>query len=355
MLAPLALGAEPGIPFWRRDPSLAPTVIRYFKTFLIAAETSSFSAAGARLGLTQSAVSTQIRRLEDDLGCTLFERSGKSVTLSEEGRQMLADATRIVSIYEAMKGSRERDTAPLDLGAVSTVQASLLPRAMQRFRVAYPDTHVNIVPGMSTQLLTQVDARELDIAVLVKPRLGIPTDLKWVPLLQERFVAVAPTGAPSDLKNAAAERAVYPLQPPFHRWPTGRSLSAPAPAVGTRGHGTGRARGDPANGWRGIGLRDHSIGAGAVAADAQYPGGADARRAALSGDWRAGAAVGAQAGADRRADRGIPGGKPGTPVDHACGFGCGPCGAPAGLTRRTISASSAATRHAAPATYSAGE
>ncbi|KAB0601394.1 MAG: LysR family transcriptional regulator [Cupriavidus sp.] len=176
-------------------------MIRYFKTFLIAAETSSFSAAGARLGLTQSAVSTQIRRLEDDLGCTLFERSGKSVTLSEEGRQMLADATRIVSIYEAMKGSRERDTAPLDLGAVSTVQASLLPRAMQRFRVAYPDTHVNIVPGMSTQLLTQVDARELDIAVLVKPRLGIPTDLKWVPLLQERFVAVAPTGAPSDLKT----------------------------------------------------------------------------------------------------------------------------------------------------------
>ncbi|HBD33926.1 MAG TPA: LysR family transcriptional regulator, partial [Cupriavidus sp.] len=146
-------------------------MLRYFKTFLVAAETGSFSSAGARLGLTQSAVSTQIRRLEEDLGCTLFDRSGKSVTLSEEGRQMLADASRIVALYESMKGARlQRDTAPLDLGAVSTVQASLLPRAMQRFRVAFPDTHVNIVPGMSTQLLTQVDARELDIAVLVKPR-----------------------------------------------------------------------------------------------------------------------------------------------------------------------------------------
>ncbi len=118
---------------------------------------------------------------------------------------MLADASRLVSIYESMKGTRsQRDIAPLDLGAVSTVQASLLPRAMQRFRTAYPDTHVNIVPGMSTQLLTQVDARELDIAVLVKPRLGIPPELKWVPLLKERFVAVAPRGSPGDLKTLLA-------------------------------------------------------------------------------------------------------------------------------------------------------
>ncbi|MFJ5382347.1 LysR family transcriptional regulator [Cupriavidus sp. CER94] len=177
-------------------------MLRYFKTFLVAAETGSFSAAGTRLGLTQSAVSTQIRRLEEDLGCTLFDRSGKSVALSDEGRQMLDDAARIVGLYESMKGARaQRDMAPLDLGAVSTVQSSLLPQAMQRFRVAHPDTHVNIVPGMSTQLLTQVDARELDIAVLVKPRLGIPPELKWVPLIRERFVAVAPPDAPDHLKT----------------------------------------------------------------------------------------------------------------------------------------------------------
>ncbi|GJG97941.1 LysR family transcriptional regulator [Cupriavidus pauculus] len=177
-------------------------MLRYFKTFLVAAETGSFSAAGARLGLTQSAVSTQIRRLEEDLGCTLFDRSGKSVTLSDEGRQMLDDASRLVGLYESMKGARgQRDMAPLDLGAVSTVQSSLLPQAMQRFRVVHPETHVNIIPGMSTQLLTQVDARELDIAVLVKPRLGIPPELKWVSLIRERFVAVAPPDAPDNLKT----------------------------------------------------------------------------------------------------------------------------------------------------------
>lgn len=181
-------------------------MIRYFQTFLVAAETASFSAAGTRLGLTQSAVSMQIRRLEEELGCLLFDRSGKSVTLSEDGRRLLDDATRFVALYEQMKGRArtQPDQAPLDLGAVSTVQASLLPKAMQRFREAFPNTHVNIVPGMSTQLLTQVDARELDIAVLVRPRLGIPQELKWVSLLDEPFVAIAPVGSPADLPTLLA-------------------------------------------------------------------------------------------------------------------------------------------------------
>lgn len=181
-------------------------MIRYFQTFLVAAETASFSAAGARLGLTQSAVSMQIRRLEEELGCQLFDRSGKAVALSEDGRRLLDDVTRFVALYEQMKGRARAlpDVAPLDLGAVSTVQASLLPKAMQRFREAFPNTHVNIVPGMSTQLLTQVDARELDIAVLVKPRLGFPPELKWLPLLQEPFVAIAPAGAPAELGTLLA-------------------------------------------------------------------------------------------------------------------------------------------------------
>ncbi|MFC4423133.1 LysR family transcriptional regulator [Cupriavidus pampae] len=177
-------------------------MIRYFQTFLVAAETASFSAAGARLGLTQSAVSMQIRRLEEELGCQLFDRSGKSVALSEDGRRLLDDATRFVALYDAMKqkgGGAQPDMAPLDLGAVSTVQTTLLPKAMQRFREAFPNTHVNVVPGMSTQLLTQVDARELDIAVLVRPRLGIPPELKWVHLLDEPFVAIAPAGTGADL------------------------------------------------------------------------------------------------------------------------------------------------------------
>ena len=79
-------------------------MIRYLRSFSVAAETASFSAAGSRLGLTQSAVSTQIRRLEQELGCLLFDRAGKSVTLSDTGRKLLPDAIRILETFEAMKG-----------------------------------------------------------------------------------------------------------------------------------------------------------------------------------------------------------------------------------------------------------
>lgn len=176
-------------------------MIRYLRTFLVAAETSCFSTAGVRLGLTQSAVSLQIRRLEDDLGCQLFERTGKSVTLSGAGRGMVADAARILELYQGMGGKHQAlaGSGSIDLGVISTVQSTLLPKALYRFRERYPAMHVNVVPGMSVQLLTQIDTQELDLGVMIKPRLGIPDDLRWVPVMRERYIGIAPADTPRDL------------------------------------------------------------------------------------------------------------------------------------------------------------
>lgn len=181
-------------------------MLRYLRTFLIAAETASFSAAGERLGLTQSAVSLQMRRLEEDLGCQLFERTGKSVRLGPEGRRIMADAARMLELYEGMRGQASGDAEParLDIGAISTAQATLLPRALQRFRKQHPGIAINIVPGMSVQLLSQVDTRELDLAVMIRPRLGIPADLKWLTVMRERYIGIAPPGVAGDLKTLPA-------------------------------------------------------------------------------------------------------------------------------------------------------
>jgi DNA-binding transcriptional LysR family regulator len=181
-------------------------MLRYLRTFLIAAETASFSAAGERLGLTQSAVSLQMRRLEEDLGCQLFERTGKSVTLGPEGRRIMADAARMLALYEGMRGQPDGAVEPakLDVGAISTAQATLLPRALQQFRQHHPAIHINIVPGMSVQLLSQVDTQELDLAVMIRPRLGMPADLKWLTVMRERYVGIAPPGMPGDLKTLPA-------------------------------------------------------------------------------------------------------------------------------------------------------
>ncbi|ALS61120.1 LysR family transcriptional regulator [Pandoraea norimbergensis] len=192
-------------------------MIRYLKTFVTAAETASFSAAGARLGLTQSAVSAQIQRLEDDLGVLLFERTGRAVSLSDDGRRLLAQAQGVVSAYQSMRGEAgaqgaQAALAPIHIGAILTVQLGLLPGAIQRWsagasRLAGASTsagspaslapalpHLNIVPGMSVQLLAQIDARELDLAVMIRPRIGVPADMKWITLMHEPYVAIAPKG-----------------------------------------------------------------------------------------------------------------------------------------------------------------
>jgi DNA-binding transcriptional LysR family regulator len=183
-------------------------MIRYLRTFVVAAEMESFSAAGNRLGLTQSAVSTQIRRLEEELVCTLFDRTGKSVTLSNEGRDALEPAARILELFEGMKLQNQTgaDRTAIHLGVITTVQDSFLPKALLRFRREQPMAQINIVPGTSIQLLTRVDSHELDIAVMIKPRLGLPSELKWIPLMQERYVGIAPEGWPSDLGELLRER-----------------------------------------------------------------------------------------------------------------------------------------------------
>jgi DNA-binding transcriptional LysR family regulator len=178
------------------------------RTFVVAAEMESFSAAGNRLGLTQSAVSTQIRRLEEELGCTLFDRTGKSVTLSHEGRDALEPAARILELFEVLKQQNQTgaERTAIHLGVITTVQDSFLPKALLRFRREQPMAQINIVPGASIQLLTRVDSHELDIAVMIKPRLGLPSELKWIPLMQERYVAIAPEGWPADLGELLRER-----------------------------------------------------------------------------------------------------------------------------------------------------
>ena len=180
-------------------------MLRYLATFLTAAETGSFSSAGERLGLTQSAVSMQIKRLESDLGCLLFERSGKAVQLSERGRALVSHARELVARYDDMKAGATPAASTINLGAISTVQSGLLPKALRGFAESCPATHIQITPGTSIQLLAQVDAGELDIAAMIKPNFGIPASLVWIPLLDDVYVAIAPYGATGSLSEWALD------------------------------------------------------------------------------------------------------------------------------------------------------
>jgi DNA-binding transcriptional LysR family regulator len=173
-------------------------VIREFKTFIAVAREGTFTGAGRQLGLTQSAVSAQIRRLEEHLGVALFDRTAKSAELNVHGREMLPQAEALVAMADQMvsMAGAGRVSGLLRVGAIASVQQDLLVRALSAFRANYPDVRVRIVPGVSLNLLGHVDSGEVDLAVMLRPPFALPPELGWQPLLREPMVLAAPRALP---------------------------------------------------------------------------------------------------------------------------------------------------------------
>jgi DNA-binding transcriptional LysR family regulator len=178
-------------------------MIRELTTLLAVARLGSFSAAGARLGLTQSAVSAQMQKLERVLGSRLFERTRRTATLNEAGHNAVLAAQEIVALFEAMIQEPGRQ-APnpalptLRVGAISSVQPVLFTRALGSFRERFPGARIRVQPGVSLSLLGELGARELDLAVMIRPPFPLPPELLWQTLLVEPFVLVIPRASPHD-------------------------------------------------------------------------------------------------------------------------------------------------------------
>ncbi|KAA1012946.1 LysR family transcriptional regulator [Paraburkholderia panacisoli] len=164
------------------------------KTFIAVSQYGTFSGAGARIGLTQSAVSAQMQRLEEELGFALFDRTGRSATLNDAGRETLALAEEMMTLYARLseRGAVAAESGMLRVGAIASAQVSFLPDALARFRDDRPGWRIRVVPGVSLGLLGQVDSGELDLAVIIKPPFALPSELEWRTLVTEPFVLLVP-------------------------------------------------------------------------------------------------------------------------------------------------------------------
>jgi len=145
--------------------------LRALRSFLAVARHGSFAAAAGALGITQSAVSLQMRSLEGELRSTLFDRSRRTPTLTAAGRALLPRAGEIVARYDilasALAGGDLAGT--LQLGAVPTVQSGVLPDALLALRDQHPDIQVRVVAGLSAELAQQVERGTLDAACVSEP------------------------------------------------------------------------------------------------------------------------------------------------------------------------------------------
>ena len=175
-------------------------MIRELKTFVCVARRGTFAAAGREVGLTQSAVSAQIKNLEDTLGVALFDRTGRAATLNAAGQRAVALADEILQLFGRMGSpdSANDFRGALRIGAISTAQTGILPQALVLLRSKAPFIEASLVPGVSLNLLSQVDAGELDLAIMIKPPFSLPKELHAEVIAKEPFVLIMPANIQGD-------------------------------------------------------------------------------------------------------------------------------------------------------------
>ena len=138
------------------------------RTFVAIAENGSFTRAAHQVFRTPSALSMQIKRLEETLGQSLFIREARRVSLTPEGEVLLGYGRRLLKLNEEAVG---RFLAPslegsVRLGTPDDVGTRVLPQVLTRFARSHPAVQVNVNAGRSVDLLKRLDDGELDLALV---------------------------------------------------------------------------------------------------------------------------------------------------------------------------------------------
>lgn len=174
--------------------------MRQLKTLIAVAELGSFAKAAEAVFLTPAAVSQQMKALETELGVALFDRNKRTPGLTPLGYALVPRAREVVKAYAGMIGTLVCDFELHDeitIGAVPTTMTGLVPKTVKALRDIYGGLHIRIVPGLSSELLPQVDRGFLDAAILSWPA-HLYGHLLWRVFANEELIVIAPPDAIED-------------------------------------------------------------------------------------------------------------------------------------------------------------
>ena len=144
---------------------------RQLAAFCAVVERKSFSQAAERLGVTQPAVSLQIRSLEQRLGRQLLDRSGRRVEPTEAGRRLYASAQRLLAAEEHLLEDLDADdegaiTGTLELGASTGPGGTVVPLLLCEFQEQHPDVRVRLIVSDTQTVVDRVGERELELGIV---------------------------------------------------------------------------------------------------------------------------------------------------------------------------------------------
>lgn len=160
--------------------------------FIVVAETGSFRKAADALHRSQSALSMQIKQLEDQLNVSLFHRTTRRVELTSEGRQLLNHAQRALSELDSglqqIRGAADIRSGTISMGCVPSVAATLLPTVLLLFQREYPEIKIHLRELPYQELLEAI--RKMDIDFGIGPFVDHMGDCDFRPIFHEPILAL---------------------------------------------------------------------------------------------------------------------------------------------------------------------
>lgn len=165
-------------------------------TFHLVARLKSFSAAAHQLGISQPAVTQQIRRLERSVGHRLFDRIGRRIVVTDAGQALDTYARRIFHLLDAARDAMDNlaglHTGHLDVGASRTAGAYYIADLLDRFKQRHPGVRVSLTVGNSETILAKVLDFGLHAGLIAGPCDN--PHIVSLPLIRDRVLVVLPPG-----------------------------------------------------------------------------------------------------------------------------------------------------------------
>ncbi|MEM9330513.1 MAG: LysR family transcriptional regulator [Pseudomonadota bacterium] len=153
----------------RDVPSKPLLELDLLKTLIAIAETGNFSAAAEKVFRTPSAISMQVKRIEEIIGRTVFQRDSRSVTLTSDGLLLLEHARRVLALNNELisKFISPNISGEIRIGAGDDFAERLLPGMLSQFNRSHPSIVVEVMMENSNELIERVQHGDLDLAVIV--------------------------------------------------------------------------------------------------------------------------------------------------------------------------------------------
>jgi DNA-binding transcriptional LysR family regulator len=184
-----------------QKPRLVNLDLDLIRAFVAVAETKNFTRAGARLARTQSTVSLQIKRLEEQVGADLFSRDPRRVALTAQGEKFLTQARRLLRLNDEIIGDifEHAIEGEVRFGAPEDFSTTHLPGILGDYARAYPHVNLSVTCDLTLHLMEKMSEGELDLALIKReplgPELGARVwreELVWVGAGEDVLHAEAP-------------------------------------------------------------------------------------------------------------------------------------------------------------------